>query len=164
MEQRLRRFMYDENLSWGARVFLAEISQYYGTNIDCRKDDVYFSIIFNVQVRQIRRWRAELKQAGYIEETHNKFGEKILQYIPNMEERETFANGKTKLVVYFTADNVPISNTLEAITYFDLVLEKDGEYFTSAMKTEFRYFYQRLAETLFDEKFYNITLGRVRYS
>ncbi len=164
MEQRLKRFMYDNELSWGARVMLAEISQYYGSPIDCRKDDVYFSIIFKVQVRQVRRWRAELKKLGYLEERYNKFGEKILQYVPNIEERDIVAKQSMNRIVYFTKDDLPISNTLDAITYFESVLTKDGEYFTASMKTNFRYFCQMLASTLFDEKFYNISLGRVRTS
>ena len=81
MEARQQNFMYDERLSPMARIYLAEISKYFGTPVDCLDDNLYFATLFKTTDRQIRNWKNELKSFGYLEQKKSN-NRKTLEYIP----------------------------------------------------------------------------------
>ena len=57
-EPRQPRFMYDTRLTFGARIYLAEVYKYYQTPVDFIVDDSYYATLFGLKDdRQVRRWR-----------------------------------------------------------------------------------------------------------
>lgn len=156
MEARQQRFMYDKRLSWGARVLLSEISKYYGTPIDCEDRDIYFATLFDISERQIRTWKSELKKFGYIEVKKNNLNKRILEYKPDLSTH-SLESGDIG-VIYRTADGKLLTNTMEAFVYFDEVIEKQQANLGKTANA-LRIVYHTLANSLFDERFYNISFS-----
>ena len=155
MEARQQRFMYDNRLSWGARVLLSEISRYLGTPIDCRDDDLYFATLFKVSDRQIRRWKIELQEFGYLQTKKNELNQRVLEYVPDVNSH--FTEHETLRVIYKTADGKLLTNTMEAFIYFDELVEKQQNLGKTA--NALRIVCHTFANSLFDERYYNISFS-----
>lgn len=154
MEARQQKFMYDERLSPMARIYLAEISKYLGTPVDCLDDNAYFATLFKTTDRQIRNWKTELKNLGYLAQKKSD-NRKTLEYIPDLENHKM---PHEEMTAFFkTADGKIITNAMEAIMYFDGVIDQD----TSLGKTAnaLRIVAHTIANSLFDERYYNICLA-----
>ncbi len=156
MEARQQRFMYDKRLSWGARVLLSEISKYYGTPVDCEDCDIYFATLFDVSDRQIRTWKSELKNLGYIESKKNGLNKRVLEYKPDLSAHDLESGNMG--VIYRTADGKLLTNTMEAFVYFDDLIEKQQANLGKTANA-LRIVYHTLANSLFDERFYNISFS-----
>ena len=155
MEARQQKFMYDERLSWGARVYLSEISKYFGTPVDCRVDDKFFSTLFKVSERQVRTWRSELKKLGYLREEENEVGQKVSRYQPDFENHIT--EPEQMRVRYCTKEGKFIDNVFDAIFYFEKLLSATPlpKKFALNINSVFNIF----ANCLFDERYYNLKIG-----
>ncbi len=154
MEARQQNFMYDERLSPMARIYLAEISKYFGTPVDCLDDNLYFATLFKTTDRQIRNWKNELKSFGYLEQKKSN-NRKTLEYIPDLENHKTPCEEMT--VIFKTTEGKLLTSPIEAIMYFDEVIDQD----TTLGKTAnaLRIVSHVLANSLFDERYYNICLA-----
>lgn len=159
MEARQPRFMYDTRLSPMARIYLSEVYKYFATPVDCLVDDLYFATLFKTSERQVRNWRAELKEFGYIDEKKNELGRKVTRYAPDINNYVD--NTKDIVPVHYTTkEGQRISNTLEAFAYFDGLVEDSK--LPRKFKLEIRSFCHIFANSLFDERYYNIKPASVK--
>lgn len=151
MENRLQLFMYDDSLSPMARIFMAEISMYFGTPVECLDNEMYFAVRFKVTKRNVRRWKKELIDAGYLKSVKNEFGKRVLRYEPNIEHRKV---DKEMEVIFVTYEGIIIHNTFEALVYFNKYLDRLK--LSDNVKGDLRIFCHTFANCLFDEKSYSL--------
>lgn len=157
-EPRQPRFMYDTRLTFGARIYLAEVYKYYQTPVDFIVDDSYYATLFGLKDdRQVRRWRTELKRCGYIKEELNRFGKKKTTYEPDINNRIEDEILPMR-IIFKTKEGKIITNTIEAFNYFDGLIDNSKLPVKNASKL--RSFCHIFANSLFDERFYNIQLSK----
>lgn len=155
MEARQQRFMYDDRISPMCRIFLAEVSKYYGTPIDCLDDELYFATIFKTNERQVRRWKKELRELGYLRSAKSGTGRRIIEYVPDIQNHIS-EHGEMR-VVYRTAEGKFLTNTLDALDYYNSYIDKYAN-FPDKLKGQLRIFCHTFANCLFDEKFINLRM------
>ncbi len=156
MEARQQRFMYDNRLSPMARIYLAEISKYYGTPIDCFDDDFYFSAIFKVSRRQITNWKQELKKYGYLKTVKFGDGRRCLEYCPDLQNQ--LIQGSQRKAIFLTSDRTLLRNTFEALNYYNSYIDSFTQ-FSDRIKGYCRIFCHTFANCLFDEQYYNMRMS-----
>ena len=155
MEARQQRFMYDDRLSPMCRIFLAEISKYYGTPVDCYNDDVFFATIFKVSTRQVKRWKEEGKKFGYLTYGKSETGRRTISYVPDVQNHVS-EHGEMR-IVYKTPNGQFITNTLEALEYYNSYIDSFQQ-FPEKLKGQLRIFCHTFANSLFNEKIINLRM------
>ena len=118
---------YDDRVMPMARIFYAEICSLVTSKRGCAVNDRYFANLYNCSERQVRAWRKELLEYGYIyEKVDLETGIKYMFPANTLEEQIENHNTLKKPniidIQYTTADGKILKNANEAKLHYQAVV------------------------------------------
>lgn len=154
---------FDKRLTPMARLFYAEVCGNVTVNSGCPVNDDYFAKLYDCSARQVRTWRAELKELGYTKEVSDSLGFKyILPSKFNYEEQiNTIQVSKEFEVTYYAPDGRAMSSVDDVLKYFYPLIENSQ--LPQTFQPNTRKFFTAFANTFFNIDYYNKKFTGTRF-
>lgn len=150
---------YDDRVMPMARIFYAEICSLVTSKRGCAVNDRYFANLYNCSERQVRAWRKELLEYGYIyEKVDLETGIKYMFPANTLEEQIENHNTLKKPniidIQYTTADGKILKNANEAKLHYQAVVNAKCNLPEDSKRKMIMFIYTYL-ECIFDSTYLN---------
>lgn len=151
---------YDDRVMPMARIFYAEICSLVTSKRGCAVNDRYFANLYNCSERQVRAWRKELLEYGYIyEKVDLETGIKYMFPANTLEEQIENHNTLKKPniidIQYTTADGKILKNANEAKLHYQAVINARCRNLPEDSKNKVLMFLNTFLECIFDGSYLN---------